>query len=57
VQAVMKRDLSTLARIFGLIYTGVMWLSKVMTVFYTREMQGDTGSTGRSREEKNNRIQ
>jgi len=53
----MKRDLSTLARIFGLIYTGVMWLSKVMTVFYTREMQGDTGSTGRSREEKNNRIQ
>lgn len=56
MQAVKKTELLTLAGIFDLIYTGVMWLSKVMTVFHTREMQDDTHSTGRNREEEIHRI-
>lgn len=58
MQAVRKRGLLTLAGLFHLIYTGVMSLSKVMTVFHAREMQDDTEGTGRNREEKkSNRIQ
>lgn len=50
--AVVKIKLLTLAGTFDLIYTGVMRFSKVMTLFHAREMQDDTDSLGKNRDER-----